>query len=172
MYDCRPFHCRDSFIYYWLWATVPVLLIPIGVVSNILNIIILSRRRIRKFFTSVYLLFLAVSDMLFMLSSCLPETMKEMTGKRLVDKSNVICKTINLIVHTSGGFSVWLLVLLTTERVIRTKWPYVARARLTCRNALKASWVTADMCALFPAPYFFGYDLRPVIPVILNSIKL
>ncbi|KAH3747053.1 hypothetical protein DPMN_181474 [Dreissena polymorpha] len=160
MYDCRPFHFRDCYIDYWLWATVPGILLLVGMVGNTLNIIILSRKRIRKFSTSVYLMFLAVSDLLFMLSSCLPETVNETTGKRLENTSYFMCKTNHWIVHTSAGFSVWLLVLLTIERVLLTKWPYVAKARLSSRNALKASLVMAVMCALFPAHYFFGFELR------------
>ncbi|XP_052236162.1 C-C chemokine receptor type 3-like [Dreissena polymorpha] len=163
MFDCTPFHFRACYIDYWLWATVPGLFLPVGVVGNTLNIIILSRKRIRKFSTSVYLMFLAVSDMLFMMSSCLAETVHEMTGKRLEVTSNFMCKTNNWIVHTSAGFSVWLLVLLTIERVLLTKWPYVAKARLSSRNALKASLVTAVVCALFPVHYFFGFEIRLAI---------
>ncbi|XP_052236161.1 pyrokinin-1 receptor-like [Dreissena polymorpha] len=163
MYDCSPFHFRECYIDYWLWATVPGLFLLVGVVGNTLNIIILSRNRIRKFSTSVYLMFLAVSDMLFMFSSCLIETVYETTGKRLEDTSNFMCKTSHWIAHTSAGFSVWLLVLLTIERVLLTKWPYVAKARLSSRNALKASLVTAVMCALFPVHYFFGFEIRLVI---------
>ena len=50
----------------WIWKIVPVTLLTIGTVGNILNIIVLSRRQMRKYSTTIYLLFLAVSDM-FML---------------------------------------------------------------------------------------------------------
>ena len=47
----------------WVWKIVPVTLLTIGTVGNILNIIVLSRKQMRKYSTTIYLLFLAVSDM-------------------------------------------------------------------------------------------------------------
>ncbi|XP_052813958.1 C-C chemokine receptor type 1-like [Mya arenaria] len=157
---CEPYNFIECHINHWLWLIVPVIQIAVGTSGNILNIIVLSRPKIRKFSTSVYLLSLAVTDIVFLWSSTFPEVKLEISGTRMEDLSNFSCKVRYLIVHASGGYSVWLLVFMTAERLFLTKSPIIARTTLSTKRAVIASCILLAACLLFSSHYLFGRHLE------------
>ena len=66
-----PFICgSDNFlqcrIAVWIWKICPIALVILGTIANCLNVLVLSRRRLRKYPNTTFLLFLAVSDCVFL----------------------------------------------------------------------------------------------------------
>ena len=135
-FDCTSDSSVKCKAAYWMWRCVPFVLFLVGVCGNIINLIILSRPRIRKYSTTIYLIFLAVSDIVFLLTACLNDTIYSIYGIEYADFSKVYCRIYNWLRYSTGAFSVWLLVLITIERVILIKKPIFARSKLSPRLSL------------------------------------
>ena len=154
-----PHHYPECYINYWLWAIVPVLLVIIGTSGNILNIIILTRKQIKKYSTSVYLRFLAGTDIVFLWTGPFTEFIMETTGIRTEEASDFNCKTQRWIIYSTGGYSVWLLVALTLERLFMTRSPILARTKTSTKQATITSVVLLVLCLIFSSHYLFGRHL-------------
>lgn len=161
--NCAPHYYFECTVAYWLWRTVPLILLFIGTIGNILSIIVLSRPQLRKYTTSILLLLLALSDLTVLWTSLLPDTLYSITKFRFVDQSEVICRLQYWVSLTSGGFSVWLLVLLTIERTLVTKAPIFSRKRLTPRLVLITSVIVCILIALINVHLCFGLKIYPPI---------
>jgi len=159
--------CSDStstpcLVSYWLWVTVTPTLIAVGTVGNIINVIILFRRRMRKYSTGVLLLYLALSDICFLWTTPFVYILYKGLGKPVHTFSPVLCKCLTWIQHTFAGYSVWILVLLTLERMIMTRSLEYTRRKLTTKNAAVASTVLLCLCGLYSSHYIFGYSIQEV----------
>lgn len=156
-FNCTHSVYTECKIAFWLYRIVPFTLLTIGVLGNILNFVVLSRRQMRKYSATVYLLFLAGSDMVFLWFSLLPDTIYNITGIRLENYSKFLCRTRVWVCYTSGPFSVWLLALLTIERVLLTKAPVAYRLKLTPRTSFVASMITLLTLATGNIHCIFGF---------------
>lgn len=126
----------------WLWRTIPIFLILFGTVGNAMNVIILSRKRLQRNPTTVYLLFLAVADLCTLWTTVFPGVLIYGFGQNLSSKSHFTCKSTEYVGYTSGGYSIWLVVLLTIERMMLIRFPVFSRSKLTRRF----SFITALTC--------------------------
>lgn len=144
----------------WLWRTVPILQLIFGSLGNILNIIILTRRRLRSYSTTVYLICLAGADIGALWSSILSNAALHGFGHNLWLVSTFSCKVLYWINHAMAVFSVWLLVLLTIERMMLTRCPVFSRSTLTRRTSLITSLICFILIASVCAHYPFGYELK------------
>lgn len=147
-FDCtlsNTFQCNSV---YFAWRVIPFILITIGIFGNILNFIVLSRPRIRSFSTTTYLLFLAGSDIVFQVTVVLNDTLYSITGKQIADFSEAYCKVHKWLRFTCGAFSIWLLVLMTIERMIVVKAPLFARSKLSPKSSKIIALVTLTLISL------------------------
>ncbi|XP_052813941.1 C-C chemokine receptor 1-like protein 1 [Mya arenaria] len=160
MESCDPHQFTECLIHYWLWLIVPGIQIAVGTSGNILNIIVLSRPNIRRLSTSVYLLSLAGADIVFLWVATVAKIKQHVTGIIVEDQSQFNCNVRYWIVHASAGYSIWLIVFMTAERLFLTKWPIIARERLTSKNAVIASCTLLAACLLFSSHYLFGKHLE------------
>lgn len=154
----------------WLWATVPVVEITFGTIGNILNILILSRKRLRKYSTTVYLLCLAFADIVTLWASVWPNMLKGAYKTDMWQMTQVSCKSIRWITHSAAGYSIWLLVLLAIERLCYTKYPLIAKSALSRRNSFVVAMVLLFCAAALPSHYLFGYKLQ-VISVTVKNVS-
>lgn len=138
MSRCEPESLLQCKLTKWIWSTVPIGLFVVGTVGNVINIVVLSRRRMRASSTSVYLTCMAFGDLLFLWIGMGPRMMLQAYEIDLKAKSEFLCKMITWVPVTAGGCSVWSLVMMTMERFLLTKWPVTARARLTRKKAIIA----------------------------------
>lgn len=120
----------------------------VGHRNNILNILILSRERIRKVPTSVYLLCLSVSDITFLWTAMVPRMLQQAYNLDIRTGSQFFCTMISWLPVTTAGYSVWILALLTLERVFLTKMPVIAKSKLNRRFSIAAAIVTLLVCVL------------------------
>jgi len=159
----RNVHCSSSGfvecdIAYWVWRTVPFILIIIGTFGNLISLIVLTRPVLRRYSTSVYLIVLAVSDILVLYFVVLRETIYAITGTRFADASWLSCKMTWWFAYSAAGCSVFMLVLLTLERVLMVKTPMFLRNKLTPTNAFKTSSAVAIVVLVLNAHMLFGFD--------------
>lgn len=157
--NCAPFYYSECRIAYWLWRTVPFVLLVIGTIGNILNICVLSRQPLRRFSTGVFFLTLAISEITFLWSGLLPDTIYSITAFRFEDQSEIFCRTRWWWALTSASFSVWVLVLLTLERTLLTKAPVFSRNYLTAKHAAISAFVVFMIIVCVNSHLIFGFTL-------------
>ena len=149
--------CKSA---YWMWRSVPIILVLIGLVGNIMNFVILSRPKIRKFSTSIYLLFLAGSDIVFLFTAALNDTIYSIQGKQFADVLKLYCYIYRWLRFTSGAFSVWLLVLVTIDRYVLIKAPVFARSKLSPKVSVTVSVVLLFVIALSNTHLIYGSSYK------------
>ena len=146
MSKCEPLVMLDCQWTRTLWATVPVGLLIIGTFGNILTILVLSRRRMRAFTTTVYLICLACGDNTLLWLGMGPRILFQGFDKDVKSESQFVCNITTWLPVTAAGFSIWTIVLMTLERVLLTRWPMSAKAKLTRRNTMIAASVVLGGC--------------------------
>lgn len=146
MSKCEPTDLTDCQWTKMLWSTIPVGLLITGTFGNILNIVVLSRQRLRTFSTSVYLICLSFGDCTFLWLGMGPRILLQGFDKDVKSDSDFLCKVINWLPVTAGGYSVWIIVLMTLERVLLTRWPVSAKSKLTRKNTIIAVIVMLVFC--------------------------
>lgn len=166
--DCGPGFYFECKVAYWLWRIFPVTLIIIGTFGNSLNIVVLSRKQMRNFSTNIYVLFLAITELAVLWIYVVPETIFSITGYQIDYMSPVSCRIRMWLSLTVGAFSPWILVLLTLERTLLTRFPVFSRNKLTPRNAVIASALCFVIIALVNGHVIFGFRFID-IPAVNNS---
>ncbi|KAH3741011.1 hypothetical protein DPMN_047729 [Dreissena polymorpha] len=159
MSACFPHDFLECHITYWIWRTVPVLLLVIGTFGNILNIVILLRKRMRQHSISVHLLFLAVADLALLWTSTFSHMYQQVHRINVRNSSAFLCTAFPWINYGIAGFSVWLLVVVTTERVLVTSSFALSKKKLSNKTAVIISCILLAICLLFPLHYYFGFRL-------------
>ncbi|XP_052778115.1 thyrotropin-releasing hormone receptor-like [Mya arenaria] len=109
-----------------LYRIVPPVLLVMGTFGNILTIIVLTRPASRKTSTAIYLIAMAFADLMVLYTGLLRWWMIHSFGIDISLLGNVGCRLIWFFVFASPQLSSWLLVAVTCERIISTKWPHKA----------------------------------------------
>ena len=116
-------------------SIIPFLVI-LGTLGNILNIMIMLRRKFAKLSISVYLLVLAISDTIFLYTNTLStDWILYVTDVNIQNEGNGPCKILKYILMTSRCLSAWLIVAVSVERLTAIIKPYSAKMRATPRRA-------------------------------------
>ena len=121
-----------------------------------MSLVVLSRKRLRRFSTTMYLLFLAGSDLTLLWTSLLRRVLKFVARIDILNYSEFHCRTNEWLAMTSGSFSIWLLVLMTIERAVFTKSPVFAKRRMTRKFAFVLCSIVLAAIALINIHYIFG----------------
>ena len=146
-----------------LWSTIPIALLATGTVGNLLNIVVLSRKRMRTFSISVYLMCLSIADLTFLWWGMVPRMLLQGYKNNIRAESAFLCKMISWAPVTSAGFSVWILAILTVERVILTRWPIAARATINRKTSTIAVITTFIGVCCFTIHVPFSSEIKTVV---------
>ena len=103
----------------------PPVLMAIGIPGNILSIIILMKLRSTQ--RSIYLVCLACADLLVLCVSVLPDWIGGILMFHLRDVYSIVCRLQTFGMYSSIQLSSWILVLVTTERVVSVIYPHRVR---------------------------------------------
>lgn len=149
----------ECVIAYWILACIPIILTVFGIVGNILNISVLLRKQLRKKSTCIFLLFLAVSDSIFLCSGPLLQSARILYGCPLYAEYPKMCNIPRWLAHSSGFISCWLIVCVTIERSLVSLFPVTARQILTPRNSLIVSLGIILLAASYNGHLLYGYTI-------------
>ncbi|XP_077400140.1 cholecystokinin receptor type A-like [Vanacampus margaritifer] len=130
-----------------------------SVVGNSLIIAVLSRNRRMRTVTNLFLLSLAVSDLMVSLV-CIPFTLIPNLMRTFVF-SNGTCKMVMYFMGVSVSVSTYNLVAIALERYSAICRPLTSRTWQTKSHALKvisATWLTS---LLLMIPYIYSSSLKP-----------
>lgn len=146
-----------------LWLIIPLSLLVIGTCGNILNMILLSRRNMRKISISVYLLCLSGADFTFLWTTMFPRMVLEVYNSDIKAQSLFTCKVVSWLSITSTGCSIWILVVMTIERVLAIKLPLLARMKFTRKTSLIAALTTLFICTSLTAQILVVYGVKTIV---------
>lgn len=117
-------------------SVYPPILITIGLVGNTLSIFLLSQHSNRKTSTGIMLIILAITDSLILINSVLVNWLVYLIDFNLRNLSNSACKIHVFLTYLLLQFSVWILVIITIERVYSVLYPHRVRDVFTRKRVL------------------------------------
>ncbi|KAK0040173.1 N-arachidonyl glycine receptor [Biomphalaria pfeifferi] len=140
-----------------------IALVTVGTVLNILSIVILSRVAFRNSTTSVYLRYLACIDMFVLYNGLSRHFVSGISGYNIRYLSEAFCKFNLWSSAFAPDISAWILVVVTTERLMSIVLPH--RVRTVCSKSTAAAAVIVItliiMASNLPVLFFFGDQQVP-----------
>ena len=141
-----------------LWRYVPPFLIIFGITGNALTVIILLQKHLRKSATSIFLVSLAISDILALTTGLVRQWIKYAFKVDIREDVSVTgCRLHWFLVYVVTQFSSWMLICVTMERTISTFQPHKRRVFCKVRNASLAVGAILTALFLLNGHYLFGY---------------
>ena len=128
-----------------------------GLLGNTLTYMTLSRRFFSRQSIFLYCRLLAVADSIVLLHNGLNRVVYILEGNPNFIYS-VGCKLGYFLLHLSSMYSAWVMVLVTTERFLRHRFPTKTKSYCTKRAAGTAAGLCGVMIAAVNAHYFFTWS--------------
>ncbi|CAH1784328.1 unnamed protein product, partial [Owenia fusiformis] len=142
-----------------LWTYAGPILLILGIIGNILSIIILLRKSLRRLSWSLYLVTLAISDILVLCTTTFDYWMRMWKNIHVYTFSAAGCKIENFLTYFSVHFSAWILVAVTLERLLFLYWPLRARILFTRKVAAIIIAIIAAALTLVNMHIFWNFQL-------------
>ncbi|CAG2249458.1 unnamed protein product [Mytilus edulis] len=137
-----------------IFVYVSPCVIFIGTVANILSILVLSKKTMRRSTTMFYLLILSSADLLVLYTGLLRYWIIMAFDIDIRLHSDFICKLHAFLVYFSLDFASWILVAVTMDRCISVMRPL--KARLCCtHNVSKVIVVVLVVAMVFINSHLF-----------------
>ena len=112
------------------------IIIPIGLIGNIFSIVVLCQKQFRNNIPSIFLVALAISDSVYLLTnSQTTEWLRYVSGVDVKRSSNVSCKLLTYIIYVAKAYGSWIIVTLNFERLLLVALPFKANSYMTLRRA-------------------------------------
>ena len=137
----------------------------VGTIGNLLTILVLSQRKNRHTSTAIFLLFLAISDIMILFTSYVSEWTFTMWKFDFREVNGALCKIHVFCTYFSLQFSSWILVLVTCERAISVINPTKVRLICSRRRGLTGLALLVVFLALFNCHWLVGmvHEYNPYI---------
>ena len=141
---------------------ITVVFILIGTVGNVLTVVAVTNRHTKKTSFTVYLVSLAIVDMLALFSTTIQKWVFYIFGANFLDSTEAACRLVHYFEQLIPHISSWIIVSLTVERCLCVSFPH----KTAIINRPKFSYVVvAVISAAFVflnAHLLFGYGLFTV----------
>lgn len=144
---------------------IGILLLFVGTMGNILSLIVLCRKKIRKSKIGIYLIILSISDLTVLFFGLL-EVILRTFRFYVIHKSLLMCRVWLFFMMFPSDFSSWLTVIITLERAICVCFPirshYVFKSGCTIRWIIISIMILGSLNAV--DIYFWQYRNRRCYP--------
>lgn len=163
---------------YTIYIYAAAFFVIIGLVGNALSVMVFSSKEMRTVSSNFYLLTLAISDSLYLVSifmtkiltnlRCLyfPESVMD-----IFNRSDFLCKLLQYFLDLFSDYSTCLILAFTVERYIAVYMPLKFKELCTVKRARIACSLIFIVTAVLIAPYHFlfidrvyGLDVCAVTP--------
>ena len=112
----------------------PILLFT-GTFGNILSFVVFSGPALKHSATAFYFRALAVADTLALNFGLWPNWMRDCFGIHVYPMNDAACRIQTYLKYTLADCAVWVLVIMTIERMVAIHWPHHVRDIFTkCRT--------------------------------------
>ena len=125
----------------FLLRYVSPFLLVFGSLGNILSFVVFSRPSICNSAPAFYFRVLAVADTLALNVGLWPKWLKDAFGIRLYSYTDVTCRIETYLKYVLPDFAVWILVIMTIERLVAVCRPHLVR-RIFTRAVIRGSLLT------------------------------
>ena len=132
------------------WWTLIV--IPVGIVGNILTLLVFLRRQNRAISVCVYLAALAACDTAVLLATGLNVATRGLVSRLSEKALSTFCKVAIYLVLSSAQSGVMIILAMLTERVVAVLKPLQARMWLSPKRAVIVSVVLIMFSLLYNGP--------------------
>ena len=144
----------DDIIAFLKIYITPILLF-IGTAGNVLSFVVFSRPALKHSVTALFFRVLAVADTLA-LNICLwPNWMRDAFGVHIYPMTDVSCRIQTYLRYTLPDYAVWVLVVMTIERMVGVMWPHRVHYIFTRRRIRISVLVMAIVLPLINIPVFW-----------------
>ena len=148
-----------------IFLSICPLLLLFGTFTNIFSLLVLSRKRMRKHSTYVYLAFLSVIDLLALWLGIIRDYLAH--GYGIYIRSMWLCKIHSFMFYFTLDLSSWILVAVSLDRFFAITFIFSAYTRkLLLKIAGKPKFVCSFLCV-----FFFVLNLHFVLYVELDVNK-
>lgn len=131
-----------------IFLSISPLLLLFGTFTNIFSLLVLSRKRMRKHSTYVYLAILSVIDLLALWLGIIRDYLAH--GYGIYINSLLLCKLHSFLFYFTLDFSSWILVAVSLDRFFAITFIFSAYTRkLLLKIAAKPKFVCSILCAFF-----------------------
>ncbi|CAH1795610.1 unnamed protein product [Owenia fusiformis] len=123
-----------------IWDFVPPFIISIGTLGNVLSLIVLLGKKLRKTTWSLYLIVLAVCDTIVLFTGLFRQWFWRITPSSIDVRalSNTGCKIHTFLTYTCTQYSSWILVALTFERFVTVYFPLRSKTLCTRKTSISS----------------------------------
>ncbi len=139
-----PFQLGGAIHFYAL-----IIFFPVGFITNILSLLVMTLKQNRQLSTCVYMSFIAVNDNIVLIVAA------DAWYRRQIDPNQItvwICKSKTYILHLFGTFGAYEIVLMTLDKVIAIKFPLKAKFLCTAKRAKILSVSNFLLFSIFHLP--------------------
>ncbi|XP_067681079.1 galanin receptor type 2-like [Haliotis asinina] len=140
-----------------LWQIISPILLLVGTVGNLLSIVVLTRKGMRKSNMSKYLTCLAVADLVVLLLGLPREWACHMYDEDIRDIHEAVCKIHTWLLYSSLHTSAWILVSVTIERTVFVWNPLRYKVFCTKRIATFCMISVTGLCLLLNSHFLFFF---------------
>ena len=152
-----------------IWKVSSPIVMTLGTIGNTLAIVVLSKKKMRRMPSSLFLIVLAVSDLLMLYLGLLRHCIRVFNEVDIREFTLTGCRTHVFLVYFINHLSAWLLVAVALERFISVWFPFRAKTICTHRNA--GLGICAIAVALVGINLHFFWTYGEKIVPIANSNK-
>ena len=138
-------------VYFW-WH---VIVIPFGILGNLLCLLALSQKQNRSISCSVYMRALAVADSCLLAITAAYFVAVGQIASMLEESKLVMCKVVVFFTFTSSQCGVLIILALLVERVIAVMKPLKAAILLSPKRALIITFCIVIFSVIFNIPYIY-----------------
>ncbi|XP_076449342.1 uncharacterized protein LOC143285800 isoform X2 [Babylonia areolata] len=124
----------------------------------------------RKSNVSVYLMVVAVADLLALYTGLLRHVILAATGTDVREYSEAACKTHTTVVYFALDLSAWLLAALSVERCASVRWPH--RVKHHCSRRTSGGVITGLALFLFAVNAHFFFLVGDVTVTLDDQTRL
>ena len=150
----------------WMDETLPRLastgapvLIIMGLLGNILTIVVMRRPSMKSASATVYLMALAIEDILLLGIGAGQWWLAATFRIYLVDQHRAFCKLMYFVSNFLMMTTTWTVVFVTMQRLICVAFPFKAKALCTRKKAYVSLVALGVIMTIYHSYTFFSVDL-------------
>ncbi|KAK3099234.1 hypothetical protein FSP39_001315 [Pinctada imbricata] len=145
-----------------IWKVVPPIFIILGTLGNILSIVVLNRKNLRRTTTSFYLTVLAISDIMILYSGLLRQWILAMYQIDIRHSNPFMCKVNFFSVYFFADLTGWILVAVTLERVFLVWHPHSGKRYCSRASAAVVCTIIVVSLVAFNGHILYGMGEKTV----------
>ena len=151
-----------------MWLVFPPIYIVIGTIGNCLAILVLTRKRVHATTSTIYLVALAVCDLIVLYASLFSTWIFKLL--KTTFKTSFGCKVVHWLDFSSRDCSVWILVAITVDRIIACSAPF--KYKFICSRMRAQIVVAATVFVIYGINAHLLYGLDMVTIEINNTTSM